>query len=129
MRKDFWVTNRSNRNVSLGDLNLTIKAYACVNLLDSRHYHYTLEQLENSIKSGSLFIKRDKIIMAHSKVNIIPENKFIESKSELYIYKKKSSFELQQKNYEELSFEEDQKKSDEKFAEESLLDETPKEKK
>src|SRR5574338_1468911 len=59
----FWLTNISNANVSLADLNLTIKAFSSVNLLDKKHYKYTLEQLEKSQESGSLFNKRDRIVV------------------------------------------------------------------
>jgi hypothetical protein len=57
----FWLTNISDRNVSLADLNVTIKAFTCVNLLDKKHYSLTLEQLQTSKEKGSLFLKRDKI--------------------------------------------------------------------
>lgn len=59
--KTFWVTNISNRNVSLSDLNISIPAFSSVNLLDSKHYHLTEKQLEDSLVKGSLFAKRDKI--------------------------------------------------------------------
>lgn len=55
--REFLVMNISNRDVSLSDLNLTIKSKRTVNLLDSRHYNFTLEQLQLSAKSGSLFKK------------------------------------------------------------------------
>jgi hypothetical protein len=62
MKKDnkdsFWITNISNRDVSLADLNLTVRAYTSVNLLDSKHYYFTRAQLEKSSESGSLFKKR-----------------------------------------------------------------------
>ncbi len=56
--KEFWVTNISKRNVGLTDLALNIKRQSSVNLLDRKHYSYTLEQLEKSAESGSIFIKR-----------------------------------------------------------------------
>src|SRR5579885_2867901 len=58
----FWVTNICNRNVSLADLDLTIKAFTSVNLLDKKHYPYTLEQLQKSATSGSLFAKKNMIV-------------------------------------------------------------------
>jgi len=58
---DFWVTNVSNRNVSLSDLAINIPAYRTINLMDTKHYKYTLEQLQKSAESGSIFAKRDKI--------------------------------------------------------------------
>jgi len=57
----FWVTNISNRNVTLADLALNIKAFHTVNLLDARHYSYTLLQLQQSQKTGSLYNKRHLI--------------------------------------------------------------------
>lgn len=60
-KKDFWITNISKMNVCLRDLALTVKAKSHANLLDSQHYKYTLEQLEKSAESGSIFAKRDKI--------------------------------------------------------------------
>ena len=60
-KKDFWITNISKMNVCLRDLAITIKANSHANLLDSKHYKYTLEQLEKSAESGSIFRKSDKI--------------------------------------------------------------------
>ena len=56
-------------NVCLRDLNITIRARSHANLLDSHHYNYTLEQLEKSAESGSIFRKRDKIKVRQ----VIPE--------------------------------------------------------
>lgn len=58
---EFWVTNISDKNVSLRDLAITIPSKKNVNLLDSKHYSYTLEQLELSANSGSLKSKSDKL--------------------------------------------------------------------
>jgi hypothetical protein len=44
-------------NVTLGDLRISIKAGASVNLL-SKHYHFTEEQVKASAESGSIFKKR-----------------------------------------------------------------------
>ena len=54
---EFWVSNISDRDISLCDLRLTIRARRNVNLLDARHYHYTLAQLQKSAASGSLYAK------------------------------------------------------------------------
>ena len=58
---EFWVSNISDRNVSLRDLAITIPSRKNVNLLDSKHYSYTLEQLELSAQSGSLKSKSNKL--------------------------------------------------------------------
>lgn len=61
--KEFWITNISNKSVSLGDLGLTIKPYCSINLLDAKHYHYTIDQIEKSCAKGSLYGKRNKIVV------------------------------------------------------------------
>jgi len=63
MKQEFWVTNISPRNVTLADLATNIPAYSIVNLLDSKHYSLTLEQLQKSQISGSLFNKRNRIVV------------------------------------------------------------------
>ena len=57
-KHEFWVTNiHQKKDISLGDLRLTIRKGETRNLLDARHYTYTLEQLENSADSGSIYAK------------------------------------------------------------------------
>ena len=52
---EFWVTNISTKkDISLSDLRVTIRRGRSVNLLDKRHYHFTPEQLEKSLESGSI---------------------------------------------------------------------------
>lgn len=74
----FWVTNYSNRNVSLADLALTIPAFRTVNLMDTKHYQYTLEQLQKSAESGSLHMKRDKIFVRPVHLSEVPESTYID---------------------------------------------------
>lgn len=117
----FWVTNISKRNVSLADLNLTINAYTSVNLLDCKHYNYTLNQLTKSVESGSIYNKRHiikKRIIAPEvlKVNIpLNQETFIPTRE-------RSLYSIKEENYEELNV------SDEQFAMESadLADEDAK---
>lgn len=70
-KESFWITNISKMNVSLADLNLTVKSFTSINLLDSRHYDYTKEQLDRSAKSGSLFAKRKMISVRNNAPKII----------------------------------------------------------
>ena len=70
-KPSFWVTNISP-NVTLADLALNIKAYMTVNLLDARHYKYTMEQLQKSRQFGSIFNKRDKIIVRETEPVLSP---------------------------------------------------------
>lgn len=68
--KQIWVKNISDRDVSLTDLNLTIKSNKSINLLDSKRYHLTEEQINNSLKSGSLYKKSSKIKLLANPPNI-----------------------------------------------------------
>jgi hypothetical protein len=114
----FWVTNMCDRNVSLADLNVTIPAFRSVNLLDNRHYYYTLEQLQKSQQSGSLFIKRRIISVRQSAPAIIKsEMPFLQ---EAYLpTRERSTLEIKEEHYEELEMTDmDQKKKEEEFAKE-----------
>jgi len=117
----FWVTNMSPRNVTLADLALNIRAFSTVNLMDKRHYKYTLEQLLKSQESGSLFKKRDKIAVRNvpppdpDKISKIP---FVESA--VLPTRQRSLYQIEDQEYEELKVsEEDQKKQDEIYAKEN----------
>lgn len=116
----FWVTNVSPMNVTLSDLALNIKAFSTVNLLDKKHYKYTLEQLKTSQESGSLFKKRDRIVVRH----IPPPDP--EKTTVPIVYgaiipdRARSLFQIEEQEYDELKVsEEDQKKQDEIFAQEN----------
>jgi hypothetical protein len=108
----FWLTNISNRNVSLTDLNLTVKAYSSVNLLDKRHYQYTPEQLIKSAESGSLFKKRNKLVVRKIAPEILKAN--VPLSRETFIpSRERSMLVIKEENYEELNV------SDEQFAQEN----------
>lgn len=105
----FWVTNISNRNVSLTDLNLTIKAFSSVNLLNTKHYPYTRAQLEKSAASGSLFKKRSMLAVRKVAPEVFDMN--IPFLYETYIpTREKSVLTITEEKYEELNV------SDEEFA-------------
>ena len=118
----FWITNISNRDVSLGDLYLTVKSYKSVNLLDSKHYHYTWEQIYNSFISGSIFKKKDKITARKNPPHVSKKRMLLDSNSCLP-RREKSIFEIKQEKFEELDL------TDEQFAEESIKDINPADKK
>jgi hypothetical protein len=109
--KEFWITNLSNKDVRLADLNLTIKAFTSVNLLGKK-YNYTLEQLEKSVASGSIFRKRDKIVKRTFPPEFIKMN--IVNMSDANIpSRERSVLEIKEEKYEELMV------SDEEFAKEN----------
>ena len=112
MKKFFWVTNICNRNVSLSDLNLTIKAFSSVNLLDNKHYSYTIEQLEKSVKSGSIFKKRNMISVRKNAPTVTKFN--VPLSSETYLpSRERSVLAIKEESYEELNI------SDEQFADQN----------
>ena len=117
----FWVTNFSNRNVSLSDLNLTIKAFTSVNLLDVKHYQYTSQQLVKSAESGSIFKKRNMLIVRKIAPEVFKAN--IKITRETFMpSRERSILSIKDGVYEELHMidetlsPEDLKKSDEQFA-------------
>ena len=108
----FWVTNISNRNVTLADLALTIKAYSSVNLLDSKHYYFNREQLVKSAESGSIFAKRNKIVVRKVAPELPPDNSMPVLHETFIASRERSVLVIKEEKYEELLT------SDEQYAEE-----------
>jgi hypothetical protein len=118
----FWVTNYSNRNVSLSDLNLTIPAFRTVNLMDTKHYQYTFKQLQKSAESGSLFLKKDKLFVRQDHPDV-PESKQINllsteislpiNREAIIPSRERSTLVFKEEKYEELQI------TDEEFADEN----------
>lgn len=109
MKQVFWITNISNRNVSLTDLNLTVKAFSSVNLLDKKHYDYSPEQLHASASSGSLAKKRDKLVVRQLAPTIIKKSTAVNRES-MIPTRERSLYNIKEEHYEELAV------SDEDFA-------------
>lgn len=108
----FWLTNISNRHVSLADLNLTVKAFSSVNLLDHKHYSYNLEQLQASADKGSIARKAHCLVVRKVAPEIITMN--MPLSDETYIpTRERSVLEIHEEKYDELSV------SDEEFANEN----------
>jgi hypothetical protein len=108
----FWLTNISSMNVSLMDLSLTVKAFSSVNLMDKKHYPYTLEQLTKSSESGSIFKKRDKLVVRKIAPEILIAN--IPLNRETFIpSRERSVLSIKEEHYDELNI------SDEQFAEDN----------
>ncbi len=105
----FWVTNITNKNVCLRDLALTIPAWTSMNLLDKKHFYYTIEQLEKSSEDGSLYKKSNKIKIRREAPQYV-----IEPGVQLYKgfipRKPRSSVKMEEIKYEDLDM------SDEEFA-------------
>lgn len=110
----FWVTNVCNRNVSLADLALTIPAYATVDLL-SKHYHFTIKQLEASAENGSIYKKSNKIKVRNVAPQPVVKPGIHTAKIEQKLAPSplRSLVKIEQTKYEELEL------SDEQYAEEA----------
>lgn len=110
----FWITNISNRNVTLSDLNISIKANSSINLLDGKHHYYTLDQLNKSLESGSLFVKRDKIVKRLVPPGAKAKNVVSIDNNAIMPTKQRSILEVKIEKFQELDI------SDEDFAIQSL---------
>src|SRR5574337_873037 len=116
----FWITNMSPMNFTLADLELNNKAYSTVNLLDKKHYQYTLEQLLKSQESGSLFKKRDKVVVRNVPPPDPEKNRTPIIYGSIIPDRVRSLYKIEEQEYEELKVsEEDQKKQDEIYAKEN----------
>lgn len=66
----FLIHNRSKTAVSVGDLRVNIPPGKTIDLLKNK-IGITLEQIENSYKSGSLFKKRNKLVKVEEPPNLL----------------------------------------------------------
>jgi len=113
--QDFWVTNISNRDITLHDLGVVVRAKTSINLLNKRHYHLSLKELENSLNKGSLFTKQKIVIKRKGPPTLnslsfkmaVDYNAIIPTRTH-------SVYEIKQEQYDELIV------SDEQFAEENV---------
>jgi hypothetical protein len=101
--KSFWITNISDRNVSLSDLNISVPAMSSVNLLDINHYSFTESQVANSAKNGSIFRKSDKIVVRKVPPKTPLSKRPIEIIHPLLPNRSKSIYEIKVQEYEELN--------------------------
>jgi hypothetical protein len=118
--EEFWATNISKVNVSLRDLALTIPSNKSVNLLNSAHFSYSRSQLELSATSGSLFAKRDKILVRQTapEVPISPGIKVSKVPRFIAQNMQRTKIVVEEIKYEELAISE----SEEEFADEMTKD-------
>ena len=118
----FWITNYSPRGVTLADLGLHIPAYHTINLMDTRHYNFTIEQLMASKTSGSLFKKSDKVAVREIPPSSMKNKKPAIANSSI-ANRARSVFVINQKEYDELKLDEDkelEKRFDEELAREGI---------
>lgn len=116
---EFWISNVSKKNVSLRDLRLSIPAMSHMNLLDKRHFNYSLDELNKSATSGSLFLKRNKIKVRKVAPEIAVKPGLYKTTEPMYLaeHPELSQVVIENKIYPELQV------SDEKFVEELTKEE------
>ncbi len=116
-KREFWVTNTSlRRDVSIDDLAILIPHGQSRNLLDARYFRCTVEELEHSQKSGSLFAKRDVL-----KVRDVPPTpavmpgKYTTKGKRLISQVRSPAVKIEYKKFDDLDFL-DEREAEEKFA-------------
>lgn len=115
IRTSFWLTNISNRNVSLSDLALTVRAHTSINLLDKKHYQYSQEQLEKSAKNGSIF-KKQRLLKVRRVAPIQASSNMLLERDAVIPTRQRSILDIKEEDYEELSI------TDEQFVEDVMED-------
>lgn len=118
LKREFWVTNIApDRDVGLSDLRVTIRHGQSCNLLDSRHYSYTLEQLQASAETGSIKAKSRFIKVREIQPQPVIKPGLYVAKSGRIVEPLRTNVEINIPYYEELDVEAE-KESLEKLAEE-----------
>jgi hypothetical protein len=112
---EFWVTNISTqKDISLADLRLTLRRGRSVNLLDKKHYSYTLEQLQESAKSGSIY-KKSNVVKIRDLPPVVMARRIDIEKNRRVLVPARNKVEMEEKYYEELDFD-DETDAEEVFA-------------
>jgi hypothetical protein len=100
--RTFWVTNISDRNVTVSDLYISIPAGSSVNLLDQKHYSFTEGQLLSSQQSGSLFRKQHLLAVRKFPPQMVPLVQIKIDPNAVIPTRTISTYEIKQQYYEEL---------------------------
>ena len=115
----FWISNIAKNDIILGDLGIRVPAGAHMNLLDTKYYSYTPEELIKSAKSGSLhqYIKRNKMCIRRipptKETKLLQEDPRAWDPSIVISRPLRSAIEVEEPYYEELEI------SDETYASEA----------
>lgn len=109
----FWITNISKKAIHLGDIGVIIYPMRSINLLDTKHYNLTRAQLEKSMMNGSLFTKKNNVVVRVVPPNYDPKKIVPFKKDAIYPTKQRSAIDFENVKYEELEV------SDDEYAEEN----------
>jgi len=116
LRKNYhcWITNLTKMKIVVGDLKITLQPLNTIDILDYKHSRLTPEQVSESIKKGSLCLKKkeNKIKIRSSEPDKLPPIKTLELSKSSFPYKNRSLLVLEEKIFDELELD----ISDEEFA-------------
>jgi hypothetical protein len=110
--RSFWITNITNRNVTLADLYISVPAMTSINLLDSKHYSFTLDQIHKSVTKGSIFKKRAMIVVRRVSP-YLEKSSNVSMQAAAMPNRSKSSYQMKEDKFDELAI------SDEEFADQT----------
>jgi len=106
---EYWITNitylngkKYRANILVQDLQLLIRPGQSYDLLNKKHFSYTLDQINKSAESGSLYKKRDKIKIRKvaPKVIVVPGVYLVDMPN--FVKPLRSQVEIIEPKYEEL---------------------------
>lgn len=113
-KKEFWITNISNRSVILADLNVEIGPFKTLNLMNN-HFTFKIEELQKSEAIGSIH-KKNKIIKVRksapvkNKNNLLIKRNMYDEQNKVWTgdgpsipNRKRSILEIKEEKYEELN--------------------------
>lgn len=103
----FWITNKSKKAVHLQDIGVVIYPFRSLNLLDRKHYSLTKQQLEKSKENGSLFRRKNEVVVREVPPGA-PIKQYIELQKDAIIpTRQRSIVEIENIKYEELNVSDD----------------------
>lgn len=123
IKPEFWISNiNQHKDIGLLDLRLRVRAGKSLNLLDEKHYKYTIEQLRKSAESGSIKSRCNDIKVREAKPQAAPIMvQEIEKKPRMLRPIRNHGIDVGIPHYDELDFgnEDETKQAEEKMAEET----------
>jgi hypothetical protein len=102
-----WITNISKKAIHLSDLNVVIRPFTSLNLIDKRHSDLTRAQVEKSEKSGSLCRYKNYVVVRKIAPGIEPKMYLPFDKDAVFPTKHRSTVEPDNVKYEELEVSDD----------------------
>jgi len=115
---EYWVSNISHKDVSLGDLRVKVPRGRTINLLDKRHYCFTIAQLRKSAESGSIAFKtKGNLVRVREGEPQKPPTKLQEIERHRQVLRPlRNKVDVDASMFEELYDDDDSREAEERFA-------------